>query len=361
MLKKIGILTSGGDCAGLNAVVRAATLRATNHYNWEIFGIRDGTLGLMKKPVDAIKLSASNFEGNLMRMGGTFLGSNNKGNPFHTVIEDGKRIEVSDIIINGLKSLKLDALIGIGGDGSLKILQKLTKKGKINFIGIPKTIDNDVEHSELSIGYDTAVDVATNALDMLQPTAASHRRVMILEVMGRDAGHIALNSGIAGGADIILIPEIPYKIKSISNHIEKLRSKGRNHALIVVAESVKKENGSKAMVKFVDGQIRLGGIGAYLRDKIYKITDAETRVTVLGHVQRGAQPTHRDRLIASAFGVHAIDLIAQNKFNRVVIWKDRGVHDISLDEVAGYSRKVEKNDPLINVARGLDIYIGEIK
>jgi len=360
VVKRIGILTSGGDCAGLNAVVRAATLRAINQYNWEIFGIKDGTLGLTKQPVDAIKLSTSYFEGNLLRMGGTFLGSNNRGNPFHTIIKNGKKIEVSDLIIRGFKSLQLDALIGIGGDGSLKILQNLTKKGNINFVGIPKTIDNDVKDNELSIGYDTAVDVATNALDMLQPTAASHRRAMILEVMGRDAGHIALNAGIAGGADVILIPEIPYSIKSIANHIENIRSKGRNHALIIVAESVKKEDGRKATVKFIDGQVRLGGIGSYLGDKIYKITDSETRVTVLGHVQRGAQPTHRDRLIASAFGIHAVDLIAEKKFNRVVVWKNRGVHDVSLDEIAGYSKTIKKDDPLINVAKGLGIYIGEI-
>ena len=360
MVKKIGILTSGGDCAGLNAVIRAATLRAINQYNWEIIGIKDGTLGLMRKPLDVIKLSTSDFDGNLLRMGGTFLGSNNKGNTYGTILENGKKIRVFDKIMEGFNSLQLDALIGIGGDGSLKILKNLTKRGNINFVGIPKTIDNDVKDNELSIGYDTAVDVATNALDMLQPTAASHRRAMILEVMGRDAGHIALNAGIAGGADVILIPEIPYSIKSIANHIEKIRSNGRNHALIIVAESVRKEDGRKATVKFIDGQVRLGGIGAYLGDKIYRTTDAETRVTVLGHVQRGAQPTHRDRLIASAFGVHAVDLIAQEKFNRVVVWKDRGVRDVSLDEIAGFSKTINQNDPLINVARGLGIYIGEI-
>ena len=359
MVKKIAILTSGGDCAGLNAVIRAVTLRAHNKYNWEVYGIKDGTLGLLKEPLDVIKLDPQNFEGSLMRMGGTFLGSNNKGNPFRKIIRNGKKIDSSDLVIEGFKKLGIDALIGIGGDGSLKILQSITKKGNINFVGIPKTIDNDVKHNELSIGYDTAVDVATNALDMLQPTAASHRRTMILEVMGRDAGHIALNAGIAGGADIILIPEIPYSIKSIANHIENLRSKGRNHALIVVAEAVKKENGNKATVKYVDGEVRLGGIGNYIGDEIYKITDAETRVTVLGHVQRGAQPTHRDRLIASAFGIYATDLIAKKKFNRVVVWKDRGVQDLPLNQIAGYSKTIQKNDPLIKVAKGLGIYIGE--
>ena len=298
MVKKIGILTSGGDCGGLNAVVRAATLRAINKYQWKVFGIRDGTLGLLKNPLDVLELTTKHFDGNLMRMGGTFLGTNNKGNASE------------EKVLEGFKKLELDALIGIGGDGSMKILQKLTQKGGINFVGIPKTIDNDVKDNDLSIGYDTAVDVATNALDMLQPTAASHRRAMILEVMGRDAGHIALNSGIAGGADVILIPEIPYSLKKIADHIDNIRTQGRNHALIVVAEAVKKEDGSKATIKFVDGQVRLGGIGSYLGDEIYKLTDAETRVTVLGHVHRVAQPTHRDRLIASAFGVYAVDLIA---------------------------------------------------
>ena len=359
MVKKIAILTSGGDCAGLNAVIRAVTLRAHNKYNWEVYGIKDGTLGLLKEPLDVIKLNPQNFEGSLMRMGGTFLGSNNKGNPFGKVLRNGNKIEAYKVILESFKKLELDALIGIGGDGSLKILKSLTKKGNINFIGIPKTIDNDVKHNELSIGYDTAVDVATNALDMLQPTAASHRRAMILEVMGRDAGHIALNAGIAGGADVILIPEIPYSIKGIAEHIDNIRSKGRNHALLVVAEAVKKEDGKKATIKFVDGEVRLGGIGAYLGDEIYKLTNAETRVTVLGHVQRGAQPTHRDRLIASAFGVKAVDLIANNKYNRVVVWQDRSVKDVALEEIAGKSQTLSKTDPLIDVARGLGIYIGD--
>jgi 6-phosphofructokinase 1 len=360
MTKKIGILTSGGDCGGLNAVIRAATYRAINKYGWKVYGIREGTIGLMRDPLDVIELKLNHFDGNLMRMGGTFLGTSNKGNPFRYRKKNGIVVDLSSKIIRGFNKLKLDALIGIGGDGSLKILQEITKKGNIKFVGIPKTIDNDVISNELSIGYDTAVDVATNALDMLQPTAASHRRAMILEVMGRDAGHIALNAGIAGGADIILIPEIGYSLKSIAKHIEKIRSNGRNHALIIVAESVRKENGSKALIKYVDGQVRLGGIGSYLRDEIYKRTSSETRVTVLGHVQRGAQPSHRDRLLASAFGVYAVDLVYQKKFNRVVVWQNRGVTDVDLNEIAGKSKTININDPLINVAKGLNIYVGEI-
>ena len=274
--------------------------------------------------------------------------------------KNGKRIDVSDKIINGFNKLNLDSLIGIGGDGSMKILQKLTKKGNINFVGIPKTIDNDVMFNEFSIGYDTAVNVATNALDMLQPTAASHKRAMILEVMGRDAGHIALNAGIAGGADIILIPEIKYSLKSIAKHIEKIKLKERSHILIVIAEAVRKEDGSKAYVKYLNGQVRLGGIGNYISDRVSNMTKVETRVTVLGHLQRGAQPSHKDRLIASAFGVYAVDMIAQKKFNRIVVWQNRKITDIDIDKVAGKSKTIDIKDPLIKVAKALDIYVGEI-
>ena len=264
MSKKIAILTSGGDCAGLNAVIRAVTLRAVNKYKFKVIGIKDGTLGLTSSPLNIVELKPSDFVGNLMRMGGTFLGSNNKAPPLN------KKDEIYKII-KSFKKLNIDALIGIGGDGSMKILQNLARKGNINFVGIPKTIDNDVKHNELSIGYDTAVDVATNALDMLQPTAASHRRVMILEVMGRDAGHIALNSGIAGGADVILIPEIPYSLKSIAKHIENIRSTGRNHALIIVAESVRKEDPSLPKVVAAGEDNPLGNRAIYLSMPSYLI------------------------------------------------------------------------------------------
>ena len=361
MVKKIGILTSGGDCAGLNAVIRAVTLRACNEYGWKVYGLRDGTLGLMKDPVDVVELKPEKFDGNLMRMGGTFLGSNNKGNPFGTINENGKKIEVSELIISSFKKLELDALIGIGGDGSLKLLQNLTKKGNINFIGIPKTIDNDVKHNELSIGYDTAVDVATNALDMLQPTAASHRRAMILEVMGRDAGHIAINAGIAGGADIILIPELNYTIKGVVDKLTEMKNRGIVHSLIVVAEAVKTENGETYQVEFADGQKRLGGIGTYLSEEIMKKTEIECRVTSLGHVQRGAPPTPRDRILASAFGVYAVDLLAQGRFDRMVAWQDRKVVDVPISEGISTYKIVDRSDPLIETALALGVYVGDIK
>jgi len=357
-IKRIGILTSGGDCGGLNAIVRAVTYRAITKYNWEVYGIKEGTTGLMTRPLQYEKLSLKHFTGNLIRQGGTFLGTSTKGNPFRYPIKNGLYKDYSNEIIEGYTKLKLDAFIGIGGDGSMKILKKLADKGNLKFVGIPKTIDNDVDSTEVSVGYDTAVEVATNALDMLQPTAASHKRLMILEVMGRDAGHIALNAGISGGADIILIPEIKYSIKGIARHIEKIRLQGRNHALMIVAEAVKKENGKKAIVKHGDGQVRLGGIGSYLADKIYKLTSTETRVTVLGHVQRGSQPSPRDRLIGSAFGIHAVDMISKNKFNRVAVWQNREVTDVSLESILNKSKTVDPQDPLVKTARGLGIYLG---
>jgi 6-phosphofructokinase 1 len=208
-IRRIGILTSGGDCAGLNAALRAVVHRAVEGYGWEVIGIRQGTAGLLARPVDAQPLEISLFNGTLLRTGGTILGTTNRGDPFDYPLPDGSRLDRSEEVIDGYRQLGLDALIGIGGDGSLDILRRLAQQGGINLVGIPKTIDNDLGHTEVSIGYASAVTVATDALDHLQPTAASHSRVMVLEVMGRDAGHIALSAGIAGGADVILIPEIP--------------------------------------------------------------------------------------------------------------------------------------------------------
>ncbi|MDJ0948917.1 MAG: ATP-dependent 6-phosphofructokinase [Alphaproteobacteria bacterium] len=355
---RIGILTSGGDCAGLNAVIRAVAQHAIGTLGWEVLGIREGTQGLLDRPVNYEQLTLQLFTGTLLRMAGTILGTTNKGNPFAYPLPDGSVRDRSDEVIGGVRSLRLDGLIGIGGDGSLKILRDLAQKGGINLVGIPKTIDNDLGHTEASIGYDTAVNVATEALDRLQPTAASHNRVMILEVMGRDAGHIALASGIAGGADVILIPEIPYSIEGIAKKIEAVRSEGRNFALVIVAEAVKSPDGRAVRVTHVGGGSNYGGIGHVLGEHIAKATGAETRVTVLGHVQRGGAPTPRDRLMASAYGVHAVDLIAGGCFDRMVAWRDRQVIDVPLaDAIAGY-QAVDVSGALVNTARGLGIYLG---
>ena len=359
-MKRIGILTSGGDCGGLNAAVRSIFYRAKEKYNLDVYGILEGTVGLMERPPRYIKLDYGTFSGNLIRQGGTFLGTTNKGNPFKYPMPDGTFKDRTTEIVGGYHELGLDGLIVIGGDGSMKIIKEIADKGNLNIVAIPKTIDNDVGATESSIGFHTAVDVATNALDNLQFTAASHSRTMILEVMGRDAGHIALNAGIAGGADVILIPEINYTIDGVIKKLKQLNSYGIKHSLIVVAEAVKQENGKNSTVKFADGETRLGGIGSYIASKIMNKTNIECRVTTLGHVQRGAPPSTQDRILASAFGVYAVDLLAQKKFDRMVAWNDRKVVDFPIQMGIETYKEVEIDDSLVKTALALGIYIGDI-
>ncbi len=359
--KRIGILTSGGDCAGLNAALRAVVHRAIRGYGWRVFGIRDGSMGLMNRPLSYVEFDHTLCSGEMLRMGGTILGTINKGDPFAYPMPDGTKKDRSQEFVDGYKELGLDALIVIGGDGSMRILNKLCKQGGVPMVGIPKTIDNDVAHTDYAIGYVTALSVATEAIDRLAPTAASHHRVMILEVMGRDVGHIALSSGIGGGADVILIPEIPYTLEGIAAKIDEVRAEGRNHALIVVAEGCKTECGKSLTQLQTGGEARYGGIGQYLAAKLGDMVEAETRVTVLGHVQRGGTPGMRDRLIASAFGVHAVDLVAQGKTDRMVAWQHGQVVDVPIAEIAGITRAVDPFGTLAHTARGLGIYIGEMK
>lgn len=358
-MKKIGVLTSGGDCAGLNATIRAIVLHATRTYGHEVIGILDGTTGLIRRPLDTIKLTPELSDRALLKIGGTILGSTNKANPFFYPCDDGTVQDKSDDLIAGYKELGLDALIGIGGDGSLKILLELALKSDMNLIAIPKTIDNDLGYTELSIGYSTVLDIGTEALDRLHSTAASHHRVMILEVMGRDAGHIALGSGIAGGADVILIPEIPYSLDALCDHLKKIQNTGRKDILIVVAESVKRQDGTNVVMQN-NGRIRYGGIGHYLGDIIAQATNLETRVTVLGHVQRGGTPNALDRLLGSAFGAYAVDLVEANKFNRMVAWKRRTVIDVAIQDVIKYYHCVSIDDVLVKTAKSLGLYIGQI-
>jgi phosphofructokinase-like protein len=356
-IERIGILTSGGDCAGLNPAIRAVVLRAALGYGWQVIGIRNGTAGLLQRPVDCMALTPEQADVDLLRRGGTILGSTNKGDPFAYPMPDGRILDRSEEVIEGYRQLKLDALIVAGGDSSLYILRKLAQQGGIPLVAIPKTIDNDLGLTEVSIGHATALSTATDALDHLQPTAASHSRVMVLEVMGRDAGHIALSAGIAGGADVILIPEIPYSFASVAAKIEALKARGRNFALVIVAEAVKREAGDPAGPQAEDGT--QAGIGHYIAARIGKLTGAETRVTVLGHIQRGGTPNARDRIMASAFGVRAVDLIAEGRFDRMVAWRSRGVEDVPILEAIQHYRAVDPQGALAHTARGLGICLGE--
>ncbi|HBB33305.1 MAG TPA: 6-phosphofructokinase [Cyanobacteria bacterium UBA8803] len=356
--KRIGILTSGGDCAGLNAVIRAVVHRAVGTYNWEVMGILRATQGLMHRPPQAVQLDQNQVDATLT-LAGTMLGTTNKGNPFAFPMPDGTVRDRSSDIIEGYHQLGLDALIAIGGDGSLAILRKLAQQGGINLVGIPKTIDNDVGVTERSIGFDTAVNIATEALDRLQFTAASHDRVMILEVMGRDAGHIAISAGIAGGADIILIPEIPYTLANICRKIQERQKQGKNYSVVIVSEAVRTETGEVIECSVGFGERRYGGIGHYLAERICDCTGAETRVTVLGHTQRGGIPSPLDRLIASAFGVAAVDLIAEGKYDQIVTWQNRQIVNVAIAEVIDKYQAVDPSGTLVKTARGLGICLGD--
>lgn len=354
-VRRLGVLTSGGDCAGLNAVIRAVTVHAVRHYGLRVLGILDGTLGLMERPLRYRDLHPDTLDERVLREGGTFLGTTNKGDPFRFPMPDGSVRDRSGDFAEGVRELGLDALIVIGGDGSMRIVSRLCAAAGIGMVGVPKTIDNDVHGTEYAVGFATAINVVVEALDRLQPTAASHHRVMILETMGRDAGHIALNGGIAGGADVILIPELRYTLEGIAGRIREVLAQGRRHALVVVAEGARTEDG-RVLTSGAAGNY--GGIGHHLAEAIAQKTGSETRVTILGHVQRGGTPSPRDRLVASAFGVRAVQLAAEGRFGHMVAWQDRGVTEVPLAAVTLGARSVAADDPMIAAARGLGIYVG---
>jgi ATP-dependent phosphofructokinase / diphosphate-dependent phosphofructokinase len=355
---RLGLLTSGGDCAGLNAVIRAVVKRAVLGHGWQVLGVRQATHGLLKRPVDAVELTPDNVAG-ILHLGGTVLGTTNRGDPFAYPAPGGGTVDRSDEIVAGYHELGLSALIGIGGDGSLAILRRLAQQGDWRLIGIPKTIDNDLGPTETAVGFSSAVAVATEAVDRLHVTAASHSRVMVLEVMGRDAGHIALSAGIAGGADVILIPEIAYTLEAVCAQIEERRRRGRNFSIVVVAESVRGPAGESVTYKDAHGQSRYGGVGAMVAHEIGQRTQAETRVTVLGHVQRGGSPSPLDRVLASAFGVYAVDLVAAGRFDRMVAWQHRRVIDVAIKEAVAHYQAVDPHDALVVTARGLGISFGD--
>ncbi|MBE9099508.1 ATP-dependent 6-phosphofructokinase [Vacuolonema iberomarrocanum] len=350
--KRIGILTSGGDCPGLNGVIRAVVNHATLTYGWEVVGIPYATEGLRSRtsiPLNCHGLDVRGIDP-LLSMGGTILGTINRGNT----------LEESKDIVNSVHEMGLDALIAIGGDGSLGILRQLALEGKWNLVAIPKTIDNDVGVTERSVGFDTAINTVIDALNRLTYTASSHDRIMIVEVMGREAGHLALHSGIAGGADVILLPEIPYSAQEICHHLDELRDRwGRKFAIVVVAEGIQPEP-SAPICASMDGSVTCG-MGQYISDQINRLRDqpAEIRVSVLGHIQRGGMPSGLDRLIAASFGTTAVELVAQNRFDHMVTWQGGKVTVHPLEEVLSQSpRLVDPNDFLVRTARALGIYVG---
>jgi 6-phosphofructokinase 1 len=363
-MKKVLILTGGGDCPGLNAVIRGIAKRARKEKDWEIYGSIEAFNGVLNTPQEIVKLTSKRTAGIHVK-GGTILKTTNKANPikYPVVQADGttKFEERSDELVKKLKQLNFDAIINIGGDGSQRISKTLYEKG-IPIIGVPKTIDNDLSATDMTFGFQTAVQIATDSFDKLVTTAESHHRVMIMEVMGRDAGWIALHTAIAGGAEVCLIPEIPYDVNKLVKRIDQRYKNGRGFANIVIAEGAKPKDGTITSTQGAQGSehVRLGGV-AYTLSKQLKDAGckAEIRETVLGHVQRGGTPSAFDRVLASVFGVHAFELILKKEFGRMVALKNNTVTSVSLEEATKESNIVQKDGYLVKAAKGLGISFGD--
>jgi ATP-dependent phosphofructokinase / diphosphate-dependent phosphofructokinase len=362
--KKVLILTGGGDCPGLNAVIRAIAKRARKEKDWEVYGSIEAFNGVFNDPQEIIKLTSKHTAGIHIK-GGTILKTTNKSNPinFPMTQPDGsvKFVDRSDELVKKLKALKFDAVINIGGDGSQKISKTLFEKG-IPIIGVPKTIDNDLSATDVTFGFQTAVQIASDSFDKLVTTAESHHRTMIMEVMGRDAGWIALHTAIAGGAEVCLIPEIPYDINKLVKRINLRYKKGRGFVNIVIAEGAKPKEGTITAGKGEKGSehVRLGGV-AYQLSKQLKDAgcQAEIRETVLGHVQRGGSPVAYDRVLATLFGVKAFELALQKKFGTMVSFKNNEITHVTLDEATKDYHIVSKNSYLVQAAKGLGISFGD--
>jgi len=359
-IKRIGVLTGGGDCPGLNAVIRAVVKTAINEYQWEVLGIEDGFEGLIQ-PGKVRQLSFSDVRGILPR-GGTILGTTNRANPFRYEVETDrgtKFYDLSDDVIRRVEVLGIDVLIVIGGDGSLAITHDLIKKG-LKAVGVPKTIDNDLLETVITFGFDTALNTAMEALDKLHTTAESHHRVIILEVMGRNGGWIALEAGIAGGADIILIPEIPYLIDPIVDKIKSRNTRGAKFSIVVIAEGAKPQDGEVIYQGDRDtGEVnRLGGIGEALAEQIKSSCGMNVRVTVLGHLQRGGSPSAFDRLLASRFGSMAVHIIAEGKTGEMVALTGEDIVSVPIAKAIAKQKLVPLDSDILRTAFGLDICLG---
>jgi ATP-dependent phosphofructokinase / diphosphate-dependent phosphofructokinase len=351
-IRCIGIGTGGGDAPGLNAVIRAATRAAILKYGWKVIGIPDGFDGLIW-PEKSFELTLKHVSGILPR-GGTILGTTNRGDPFHyKSVENGKEVsrDISGQIIENAKKLGIDAIITIGGDGSQKIGYELFQKG-MKIVGVPKTIDNDLSATQVTFGFDTALHTVTDAIDKIHTTAASHHRVMVVEVMGRDCGWIALEAGIAGGAHVILIPEIPFTIEEICRHIVERAKNGKHFTIVVVAEGVKlppemKENR------------RASSVGNLIGNGIAHSSKKEVRVSVLGHIQRGGSPSPFDRILATRFGVAAVDLVAAGGFGMMVALHGDSIVSVDIAHAIGHLKSVDPQGEVVRAARAIGISFGD--
>jgi phosphofructokinase-like protein len=361
MAKKIAVLTAGGDCPGINAVIRAVVKTAVNDYGMEVVGIEDGFLGLIEGRWH--DLTYNDVSG-ILTLGGTVLGTSNKADPFRfTGSEEAGGPEVSDVsdeVVRNFERTGADTLIAIGGDGTLHISEGLSKKG-IPVIGIPKTIDNDVDCTDYTFGFDSAAVTATEAIDKIHTTAQSHHRVMVIEVMGRYVGWLALYSGIAGGGDVILIPEIPFRLEAVCRRVVERSKKGRRFSIVVVAEGAKEAGGGMVVKKVVEDStdpVRLGGIGEFAAERIESLSGLETRVTVLGHVQRGGTPTVFDRVLATRFGSTAAGMADKGRKGVMVALKCNDIVAVPLGDAVARLKTVPVDHHLVRCALSVGTSFG---
>ncbi|MBJ6724206.1 6-phosphofructokinase [Geomesophilobacter sediminis] len=360
MTKRIGILTGGGDCPGLNAVIRGV-VKASLVRGWEVIGIEDGFDGFLH-PQKCRALGLEDVSG-ILPQGGTILGTSNRGNPFrYPILRQGKveLVDVSDEVVSVISALGLDGLIVVGGDGTLKIALELMNRG-VPIVGVPKTIDNDLLETDVTFGYNTACEVATEALDRLHSTAQSHHRVMVLEVMGRYAGWIALESGIAGGADVILVPEIPYDIEKVSSAIVARSKRGKRFSVVIVAEGAYPKGGNRVVKEAAGGKVaveRLGGIGEMVSRELGGYLETDIRATVLGHLQRGGSPSMFDRCLGSRFGVKAVELIQEGSFGRMVALRGRRIESAWIGDAVRHLNLIDPEGEMVRHAEELGIILG---
>ncbi len=360
-VQRLGILTAGGDCPGLNAVIRAVFKTAVREYGMEVVGIEDGFRGAIE---DCMKVLGPEQVRGILPRGGTILGSSNRHDPFRVPCTREGKLEFedrSDLALKHLRAGGLQALIAVGGDGTLSIAHRLSLKG-LPVIGIPKTIDNDLNATDVTFGYDSALRVATSAVDMLHTTAESHHRVMVVEVMGRYAGWIALGAGIAGGADCILLPEVPFELANVFQHVRDREGSGRKFSIIVVGEGAAPKGGRPVVQRRVEEStdpIRLGGVGNWLAERIETETRIEARVTVLGHLQRSGSPTAFDRILGIRFGVAAVDLAAQGVFGRMVSLRGSDITSVPLEDAISSPRFVDPAGSQMRAARAVGVCFGD--
>jgi phosphofructokinase-like protein len=361
-IARIGVLTGGGDCPGLNAVIRVVTKAAIVKLGLHVIGIEDGFLGLIRnrmRPLHTEDVS------NILTVGGTVLGTSNKADPAHFAVgtnEKGEPIfeDVTKRVLEHVREQEIDGLICIGGDGTMSGAVNLIAHG-IPCIGVPKTIDNDLMHTDITFGFMTAVQTATECIDKIHSTASSHHRVMVVELMGRNAGWLTLHAGLASGCDVILIPEIPYDLDAVCETCLKRSKRGKRFTLIAVAEGARPKGGSQVVSKVVRDSpdpIRLGGIGTVLAEEIAARTHLEARATILGHIQRGGTPIAPDRVLAMEFGHKAIQLVATQEWNNVVVMQQGETRFVPIAAVAGQQRTVPLDDPLLAMARAVDTCLG---